>query len=89
MPVPYGDLGLLCQLIDTYCALAEREGAARVYRQWQPSAELNAVLPSFAYLGAVAQYLGQAARLLGWDAPADEHFRLAAALNRRPGMAAR
>jgi tetratricopeptide (TPR) repeat protein len=83
MPARYGDLGTLCFLAEVYEELHDEAGAAALYPQLLPYAELNAVLPTFDYLGAVAHYLGGLARLLGQSDQASRHFEQAEAINRR------
>src|SRR5262249_19826661 len=63
MPVRYGDLGLLCSLAESMRKLGEPpERLAELYAQLGPYESLNAVLPNFAYLGAVGHWLGMLAR---------------------------
>ncbi|HEY6879510.1 MAG TPA: AAA family ATPase [Polyangiales bacterium] len=84
MPVLYGDLGILCLLAELYIALDRRSDAEPLFAKLEPFAAYNAVLPTFAYRGAVAHYLGVLAHFLG--RPAHTYFDRARAINERMGM---
>lgn len=86
MPVLYGDLGVLCNLAETYDALEDRAGAERVYAQLSPHAAANAVGLCFEYHGSVEHYLGLLAGMLGRGAEAQQRLERAQEMNERLGM---
>src|SRR5262249_34569152 len=65
MPVLHGDLGLLCDLAESYVGLCDPSGARRVHAQLLPHASANAVGPCLEYRGSVEHYLGALASSLG------------------------
>jgi DNA-binding winged helix-turn-helix (wHTH) protein len=86
MPVLYGDLGVLCNLAETYAALEDRAGAQRLYAQLLPHADANAVGPCLEYHGSVEHYLGLLAGMLGRGAEAQQRLERALQVNERLGM---
>jgi hypothetical protein len=86
LPVMYGDLGVLCQLAETYVALADLEGARLVFSLLAPFASRNAVGPCLEYRGSVAYYLGLLARLLGHADHAQTFFAQALRVNQQLRM---
>jgi DNA-binding winged helix-turn-helix (wHTH) protein len=86
MPVLYGDLGVLCGLVEAYAELDDRAGTERLYGQLAPHASANAVGPCLEYRGSVEHYLGLAASVLGRTPEALEHLARAQAFNERLNM---
>jgi DNA-binding winged helix-turn-helix (wHTH) protein/tetratricopeptide (TPR) repeat protein len=86
LPSRHGDLWVLCLLAETYHALGDGDGAARLYPRLLPHAALNAVGPAFDYEGAVAYYLGLLAELLDCRDHAARHFEDAEVVNRKLRM---
>lgn len=79
-------IAIAALLAEVYDALGEQGAAQRLYDRLLPYAELNAVTPSFEYLGAVAHYLGILARLLTRPADATRHLDAAKKINERLHM---
>ncbi len=88
MPVQYGDLGALCDLVEIHGALGDHGAARALYPKLEPFAHLNAVGPSFEYRGAVAYYQGLLARSLGHKSDAQRYFAQAREINQALGMPA-
>jgi DNA-binding winged helix-turn-helix (wHTH) protein/tetratricopeptide (TPR) repeat protein len=86
MPVLYGDLGVLSGLARIYIELGDEPSMRFVYDKLLPFAGRNALMPSFAYHGAVDHFLGMLADKLGDRARAREHLQAAVEINRRLGM---
>jgi hypothetical protein len=86
LPVLYGDLGVLTGLARIYVELGDEPGMRLTYEKLLPFAGRNALMPTFAYRGAVDHFLGMVAHKLGDDAQARVHLVAAVDINRRLGM---
>jgi DNA-binding winged helix-turn-helix (wHTH) protein len=86
MPVQYGDLGVMCNLAETYAALEDQAGARRLHALLLPHAAANAVGPGLEYQGSVEHYLGLLAGMLGRGEEAEQRLERAQQMNERLGM---
>ncbi len=86
MPVLYGDLGVLSGLASIYVELDDEPGMRLVYEKLLPFAGRNALMPTFAYRGAVDHFLGMVAHKLGDDAGGRVHLKAAVEINRHLRM---
>lgn len=86
MPLRLEHLAPLCMLSETQLQLADHAGVERLLVQLEPFAGLNAIGPTFDYLGSVAHYLGQLTASLGRRAEACRYLEEAEAVNARLGM---
>jgi hypothetical protein len=86
MPVLYGDLGVLTGLARIFVELGDESGMRVAYEKLLPFAGRNALMPTFAYRGAVDHFLGMVAHRLGDQGRAREHLQTAVEVNRCLGM---
>ncbi len=86
MPVLYGDLGVLTGLSRIYAELGDESGMRLAYEKLLPFAGRNALMPTFAFRGAVDHFLGLLAQRLGDTGRARAHLLAAVDMNRRLRM---
>lgn len=63
IPVGYGDIGMLCSMVEACVGVADRSRADMLYAKLEPYAGLNAVGIACEYKGSAAHYVGLLASL--------------------------
>jgi predicted ATPase/DNA-binding winged helix-turn-helix (wHTH) protein len=86
LPEQYGDLGLLCSLVELRWELSDSSDLELLDARLSPHAKLNAVGIAFDYSGSVAHYLGILSLMQGRPGQAIQRLRLAREQNRRLDM---
>jgi hypothetical protein len=86
LPEQYGDLGLLCSLVELRWELSDSSDIELLDALLAPHAQLNAVGIAFDYSGSVAHYLGILSLMRGRADEAVQRLQLAREQNRRLDM---